>query len=234
MTNTETYSISLYNRDYSTANSGGSSRTIAYMGQYGSGYIFTGIMYIPDLLKIKWSEKVITSISLRLKHGGSGSYTKKTFFFWSSKIQDGEISERKGSDFVDEFLGEIEVNIEELASGITLGNPSGNLENNFITFLLSNSSYSFLFENLVKYLRTNTSTTICLYNDETTQSGKDYSTNYLNVIEAEIIITYFEGTVRYGINNEWKQCLVYYGNNGQWQQVLPYYGKDNKWNLLGG
>lgn len=182
-----------------------------------------GLISFSGLEKINWKSKAILSVTLSLKHGTAGTYGSKTFFFWPSNLQnDDTISNKKGLEFIQ--------NLTALGSITTQETP----QNSWITFNLSSNSNSNLFTKFVNYLQTNEKNSICLYADEIVDSNKDYSANYLAVVEGSITINYEEAIVYCGINKKWQPCLVFYGINEQWQQMIPYYGLEGKWQQLGG
>lgn len=55
------------------------------------------------------------------------------------------------------------------------------------------------------------------------------STTYIKATAPTLSITYVQGTMFYGVNNQWKECLVYYGTSEGWKQVMPFYGTASGW-----
>lgn len=220
-----------YKNNYYYNSESGVARQGFYKG-WNDGPL-VGIIGFNNLSSIKWANKAIQKITITLTHGEAGIFdnvTPKPFVFWGTKYNIGNWKDIFGYQLIgkestadnneNNLLGTVEVPCEK---------------NKPVNFIFSNLENPTLFQKIVSFLKQNNNDTFCLYDKSTEMYGsKDFTLSYLAITSASITIIYEEGTVRYGINDEWKQCLVYYGNNGQWQQVIPYYGKDNKWNLLGG
>lgn len=172
---------------------------------YQSG-AYIGIMLFTNMQKINWKTKRILSISFNFNFTRSGKFN---LYECNDLV---ELSSGKtGADFI----------------GSSIGNFSAVSGTNQI--ILSDELNSEVFKKIVQYLQSaNQVQNICLYDD--TQTDKLYRMTTITItIEYETA-----GSLFYGINGEWKRCLVYYGNNGRWQQVIPYYGENNAWKQLGG
>lgn len=182
-----------------------------------------GVMRFSGLADVNWKTKSIISIKAILHNGASGRYNvTKTFGLYGSNLQKDSDTTTYGHEWIDgqEVLGEFDLYCTR-DTDLTLSLPNDNAS---------------LLANIETYLKSGSVDTFCLYMNETEKDGgANYSANYLEVTDASLTITFDDAisTFNYGVDDEWKPCMVYYGINGEWVPCTYWYGKNGEWTQMG-
>lgn len=160
--------------------------------------------------------KNISSITFTITctQAGYGSTSYKTLYIRKSNYQSIDTSIASAS-YVGDLLGTL--------YGIFYGNT--------VTHTLNSSTNSALFANLKSYLEAGNSQ-ICIYNSET---GSQYSTNYLGITSITMSVEYTEGgCVRIWDGSQWAKYIPYIWDGSQWVRYSPYIWDGSQWVLYGG
>lgn len=141
----------------------------AMQGMYTGSYPRVGVMLFGDLHAEKWSDKIISKISMELTFAGAGYNREKT------------ISLYRGAKSTITGTGEsmIGVKIGDFKTG-------GAAYKSTLTSVFSESTNANVFLQLVSWLQAAATNTLTIYRDETT-SGT-YTDNYLQITAATLTI----------------------------------------------
>ena len=183
-----------------------------------------GVIRFDGLADIKWKTKSIRSIDIVLHHAAGGTYGRnKTFGLYRSRKQS---QSADSTSYGYEWLGEQSIGQFTLYcprdSDISLSLPEDN---------------STLLTSIEEYLQSGAVDTFCLYMNETDIGNGNYTANYLAISSMTLTITFDDissSGVKYGLNGEWKSCIVNYGINNTWQPCKVWYGLNNEWIPIGG
>lgn len=143
----------------------------AYQGQYSGGYPRVGVMKFGTALDVNWPNQIISEIRLILTFPNAGYNEEKTIWLY------------RGAKNKIEGTGE-----SMIGAGIGSFKTNGKAYNATRTITFSASSNSSVFNGLVTWLQSMTTSTLTIYHDETT-SG-EYTQNYLEITAATMIVTY--------------------------------------------
>lgn len=141
----------------------------AMQGMYTGSYPRVGVMLFGDLHAEKWSDKIISKISMELTFAGAGYNREKT------------ISLYRGAKSTITGTGEsmIGVKIGDFKTG-------GAAYKSTLTVEFSESTNTNVFLQLVSWLQAAATNTLTIYRDETTTST--YTENYLQITAATLTI----------------------------------------------
>lgn len=183
-----------------------------------------GVIRFDGLADINWKTKSIRSIGIVFHHAVGGTYgTNKTFGLHRSKKQS---QSADSTSYGYEWLGE--QSIGEFTLYCSRDSDVGVILPDYSSTILTN---------IEEYLRSGAVDTFCLYMNETDIGNGSYTANYLAVSSMTLAIVFEDissSGVKYGLNGEWKSCIVNYGINNTWQPCKVWYGLNNEWIPIGG
>ena len=167
--------------------------------------------------------KVIQKISFTFDCYNSTFFNELSFYKSNDTKGVTYTGKQLGESFIGDELGTI-LNTSSLISS----------NNRVVTFNFSKNENSDIFINMVKYFCSSEEGVQNFVIFDSGSEPKDSNYKITGINNITITITYSSGTLRYGTNGEWRQCIVYYGTNGEWRQVVPYFGEEGLWRPVGG
>lgn len=148
--------------------------TNAYQGAYADQKPRVGVLMFSSLRSsIAWQDMAVKNVSLYLDYGTAGAARQKTIGLYATSRNSigGEGIDMLGANF-----GQFYTSVS------TYGNEE--------TVAFNETTNAALFAKMAQWIENGTTNGIALYVNETTTGSNDYSTNFLNVTAATIIVEY--------------------------------------------